>query len=224
MRSKINTIEEFILIWYVFRFTAQIISTLWAFILPAAPTSIYFHRQVSAIADCQFNTVDTNAHFYEAPKCARRESHEEAPDAASDRSGPFLLLWFKLRSAYSNSAVVTWSIWYAMGMCGYLQAISYIQVLWLEIDSSQPVAWNGAVEAVNTLLGAGVSLLAGYVYTDRMSRVTVLGILVVCSLCEGGALVLASQTTLRVVSYVGYSLFYVMYSFTITVARYCNYN
>lgn len=106
-----------------------------------------------------------------------------------------------------------------MGMCGYLQAVSYIQVLWMHIDNSQSLVWNGAVEAVNTLLGAGVAILAGYVYTDRLSRVAVLWMLVVCSVCEGGALVLASQTTLRIVSYIGYLLFYVMYSFTITVAR-----
>lgn len=156
------------------------------------------------------------------PGSTKHSPHHQNPEVAIASLQPkraFLLLWHKFRSAYSNSDVIIWSVWYAVGMCGFLQAISYIQVLWVEIDNSQEIIWNGAVEATNTLLATGAALLAGYVYTDRMSRSTVLWMLVACSLCEGGALVLASQTTVRNVSYVGYLLFYVLYSFTITVAR-----
>lgn len=200
---------------------AQIFSTLWAFILPAVPTSIYFHRKKTrTVKPTPSEEIDNvNLHLYVPSKSLGEVPDAKLSDDVDVPTQSFKLLWYKFCTAYSNSSVVIWSIWYAMGMCGYLQAVSYIQVLWMQIDSSQPVVWNGAVEAVNTLLGAGVSILAGYVYTDRLSRPAVLWMLVVCSVCEAGALILASQTTIRFVSYFGYLLFYVMYSFMITVAR-----
>lgn len=154
----------------------------------------------------------------------------------------FKLLWFQCKQAYTNTNVQIWSIWYAVGLCGYLQVICYIQVLWTNIDDKQEVIlrirlffllnrytfififyfkdiWNGAVEACITLLGAGVALLAGYLHSEKLSRRQILWSLVVLSICEGCSILLASQTPYRNVSYVGYLLFCVLYSFTITVAR-----
>lgn len=51
----------------------------------------------------------------------------------------FQILWFQCKRAYTNTNVQIWSIWYAVGMCGYLQVICYIQVLWGNIDSEQKV-------------------------------------------------------------------------------------
>lgn len=51
----------------------------------------------------------------------------------------FQLLWSQIRRSYSNSTVQLWSVWYAVAMCGYLQVIAYIQVLWNKIDSDQEV-------------------------------------------------------------------------------------
>lgn len=53
----------------------------------------------------------------------------------------FVLLWLQFKKAYTNSNVQIWSIWYAVGMCGYLQVVSYIQVLWKTIDDSQVVGF-----------------------------------------------------------------------------------
>ncbi|KAJ6636071.1 Thiamine transporter 2, partial [Pseudolycoriella hygida] len=80
------------------------------------------------------------------------------------------------------------------------------------------VIWNGAVEAVITLLGAGVALLAGYLHSTKLNQRRSLFTLMFLAACEGSALLLASSTPHRTVSYVGYLIFCVLYSFTITVA------
>ena len=53
------------------------------------------------------------------------------------------------------------------GMCGNFQVGNYIQPLWEEIkpavDSDSPCElYNGAVEAVTTLIGAGLALALGF--------------------------------------------------------------
>lgn len=79
--------------------------------------------------------------------------------------------------------------------------------------------WNGAVEAVITLLGAGVALLAGYLHSTKLNQHRSLFALMFLAACEGSAILLASRTPIRTVSYIGYLIFCVLYSFTITVAR-----
>lgn len=213
---------------------AQAASTAWALCLPAVRTSVYFHRPLRGDATALVSPDDER--FY-APKplaplnCEAMTSDDSsATDAPAARppttttavqpaKRAFPLLWSQFCRAYSNADVLIWSLWYAVGMCGYLQAISYIQVLWTAIDSRpDQMIWNGAVEAVNTLLGAAVALLAGHLRSERLTRAQLLWSLVALSLCQGGAILAGSQTTVRWVSYVAYAVFYVLYSFTITVA------
>lgn len=49
------------------------------------------------------------------------------------------LIWSHVVFSYTNSKVILWSIWYIIGTCGYLQIISYIQVLWTAIDDTEEV-------------------------------------------------------------------------------------
>lgn len=103
-------------------FGAQIASTLWALCLPNVETSLYFHRNT--------NPVDGLITDADAKEKVQKNRFQQA----------FLLLWSQFRSAYSNTNILVWSLWYAVGMCGYLQVISYIQVLWTNIDNSQEVS------------------------------------------------------------------------------------
>lgn len=183
-------------------FGAQIASAVWAVFLPKVKSSLYFHRNSNSNDDLMNDSADVEK------KKTNKNRFREA----------FRLLWTHFRCAYSNVDILVWSLWYSAAMCGYLQVISYIQVLWTEIDNSQEVIWNGAVEAVITLLGAGVALLAGYLHSTKLNQQRSLFALMFLAACEGSAIFLASSTPHRVVSYIGYMIFCVLYSFTITVA------
>lgn len=102
-------------------FGAQIASTLWAICLPNVETSLYFHRN-SEPNDGLMTGADVK-------KNVQKSRFRQA----------FGLLWSHFHSAYSNVNILVWSLWYAVAMCGYLQVISYIQVLWTNIDNSQEV-------------------------------------------------------------------------------------
>lgn len=52
------------------------------------------------------------------------------------------LLWSHFHNAYTNVKVLQWSLWYALGLCGYLQVISYIQVLWKDLKPDSSVSYS----------------------------------------------------------------------------------
>lgn len=114
---------------------AQIGATIWSLLLPSVDTSLYFHKrlpnethamleQSTHIDDVEPSTVDKRYRI-----CGRDKLL-----AAVRQFG----LHFK--SSYTNYNVMIWSVWYAVAMCGYLQIISYIQVLWTNIENRQEVS------------------------------------------------------------------------------------
>ncbi|GLV41571.1 uncharacterized protein CBL_06800 [Carabus blaptoides fortunei] len=171
-------------------FAAQILATFWAFLLPPVKKSIYFNREIT-------DTTPLN-------------------DRGKLRQA-FSLLWQHFVTSYSNIHVVKWSLWWAMATCGFIQVQSYMQPLWAEIQprlDSEKV-YNGAVEAILTLLGTLAALLAGSLRTNWKLKGELT--LAVCSIIEGAALLIASQTSQVVVSYACYIVFGSLYHFMITV-------
>lgn len=80
--------------------------------------------------------------------------------------------------------------------------------------------WNGAIEAISTLSGAAVTLLASRLHANLINtNLKVLFALCTMSLCASAAIFLTANVSSRFVSYIGYLLFYVFYNFTITVSR-----
>lgn len=108
-------------------FGAQIASVVWALFLPKVKSSLYFNRDNNA---GNSNDDLTNDGVDGEKKIVKRNRFREA----------FVLLWTHFRGAYSNVNILVWSLWYSAAMCGYLQVISYIQVLWREIDNSEQVS------------------------------------------------------------------------------------
>lgn len=114
---------------------------------------------------------------------------------------------------------ISGSLWYAVGLAAYIQTINYVQVLWIAIDDSKELFWNGAVEAILTLCGAIVALLAGRLHAKYFkSQAVCLLILTVLAILEGLTIFLSTYANTLTVSYVGYVLFGVLYSFSITIA------
>lgn len=75
--------------------------------------------------------------------------------------------------------------------------------------------YNGAVEAVLTLLGTGGAILAGYIKTAWSGKGEL--VLSAISIIEGAVLLLASQTNEVFVCYGAYIIFGALYHFMITI-------
>lgn len=101
----------------------------------------------------------------------------------------------------------------------FSQVQSYIQPLWKEIDPVERVLYNGAVEALITLLGAIAAFMAGFLNSKRFNRYEI-WILTILMLVEGGLLLWAALTTSLWCCYLSYVIFGMIYHFMITVARY----
>uniref|UniRef100_A0A182JQ07 Thiamine transporter 1 n=1 Tax=Anopheles christyi TaxID=43041 RepID=A0A182JQ07_9DIPT len=216
---------------------AQISATLWALFLPSVPTSMYFHRQtltdeLPESSTTQYN-ADADRHEKMVEVMEDERSDDSKPPIPSTTVSPerrrqqppfrsrlkdaFVLLWTHFRTSFTNRSVLQWSVWYGLAMAGYIQILAYVQALWSSIDETQPAIWNGAVEAAVTLLGAIVSLLAGYLHSGFLKPRTSLLSLALLSFAAGGAMLLATNTGNLVVSYLGYMIFCVLYAFAITV-------
>ncbi|EDW84164.1 uncharacterized protein Dwil_GK13288 [Drosophila willistoni] len=177
--------------------TTQIIAMFWAFGLPKVDKSLYFHRQIEQNAE---------------------EAEAQSQTIVTKQPGAMKLLWSHFYNAYTNPRVLQWSLWYAIGLAGYLQVTYYMQVLWKVIEPEPQIAWNGAVDAVLTALAAMMALAAGYLHTGRMKPRFSLLILAILSALEGGAVLICCWTKDIYWSYVGFILFGGLYGFTITLA------
>ncbi|KAL9917450.1 thiamine transporter 1-like isoform 2-T2 [Glossina fuscipes fuscipes] len=173
-------------------FATQIAATLWALFLPKVKNSLYFHHH--DYLDGQCSTESRNHDTIDAGDAKSQSQVNEGLMPLKATS----LLWLHFYNAYTNVKVLQWSLWYAMGLCGYLQVISYIQVLWKDIKPDSSIAWNGAVDATLTALSAIFALGAGYMHTG---------------LLKPHILVLAVLSSLK-----GFVVFGALYAFTITVA------
>ncbi|XP_062565280.1 thiamine transporter 1-like [Armigeres subalbatus] len=190
---------------------AQICATLWALFLPSVKTSMYFHR--ATLPPTVGSQADENLCDNEI--CDKKRI--KSPPFKKKLISAFVLIWMHFKSSFTNLTVLQWSIWYALAMAGYIQTIAYVQALWSEVDPDQPPIWNGAVEATLTLLGAVVSLLAGYIHSGFLQPRSSLFALSLLSIGQGGAILLATMTSNLYISYIGYIVFGVLYAFTITV-------
>lgn len=80
--------------------------------------------------------------------------------------------------------------------------------------------WNGAADAIATILSVVVALLASRVHTNSINtQLKVMAALFAMSLCASGSIILTANVSNRFVSYGGYLLFYIFYTFTITISR-----
>ncbi|KAL1384016.1 hypothetical protein pipiens_013063 [Culex pipiens pipiens] len=119
---------------------AQLATTVWAFMLPPVPASMYFHRQ-------------------EVPT----DEETDLPKPQSTCSRASELLWAHFKTAYTNFTVIRYSLWYSLAVCLYYQITSYVQALWSEIGGPDTMLWNGAVEAILTLAATRTTtLMASY--------------------------------------------------------------
>lgn len=174
---------------------------LWALSLPSLKHSLYFHRAKTN----QLQVVDENT------PVNREEDH------GGKCSEAITILWEDFKYAYTNPYVIKWSFWWALATCGYMQVMTYVQLLWIEIGGKQQVAFNGAVEAVYTVISASAALSFGWVNVDWRVHGEIL--LSVCTLIEGALLLSSAVATSIVHAYAVYVLFGMLYHIMMTVAN-----
>ncbi|KAH8243836.1 hypothetical protein KR032_010495 [Drosophila birchii] len=193
--------------------SSQIVALLWAFFLPKVDKSVYFHNRSEAIKD---EVRPDSDGLEKGPDQANAEVTEAKVTPNPNRG--LQLLWSHFRSAYTNSLVVQWSLWYAMSLAGFLQVSTYMQVVWKSFENEPTIVWNGAVDAALTLLSAVFTLLAGYFHAGRLSTSTSMLSMALLSILEGGCVLLSCWTSNIYLSYLGYVLYGALFAFAITVA------
>lgn len=90
-------------------------------------------------------------------------------------------------------------------------------MLWKEIDALETNVYNGAVEAIITLLGAAAAIIAGHM--DKKNTQNNTTILFLCTMFQAGFVIWASQTSSLYNAYTAYILFGMIYHYMITIAR-----
>ncbi|KAJ3652559.1 hypothetical protein Zmor_018513 [Zophobas morio] len=162
-------------------------ATIWAIFLPPVSKSLYFHS----------------------------EDSKNQPLSKKAKSA-FKLMKSHFINAYTNIYVLKWSIWWALSTCGYVQVEFYLQPLYSAIQDDDTNIYNGAVEAIITLLGFLAALLAGYLkFNWEIKGELTLGLF---SLIQGALIVAVSQTEYLFLCYAFYIVFGILYHFMITIA------
>ncbi|GAB1864141.1 Thiamine transporter 2 [Camponotus japonicus] len=194
--------------------SANIFATIWAFFLPPVKQSMYFHR--NSISDDEQSKGSFDSQSTEPPKY-RRIATSEMPLLRKIKNA-YALLWKHFLQAYIDYRVVKWSIWWALATCGYLQIISYIQLLWQDAVEKGDMIYNGAVDFLYALIGAGIVFCVGKMKLNwsLIGDVT----LSIFSFLEGTILVVASYNYNIWFLYAGYIVFGVIYHTMVTVASF----
>ncbi|XP_036328965.1 thiamine transporter 1-like [Rhagoletis pomonella] len=206
-------------------FGSQIVSLFIAVLLPPVGKSLYFY--VDEVSYPTTEQKNDNSRSSQLEAFPQNGSAAAIPTAASDISlttsprfswnNAFQLLTKQIVSAYTNRTVIRWSFWWALATCGQVQVISYVQFLWKDIDPRNESFYNGAIEAIVTLLGAGSAMVAGIANTSHHKKWH-MWILTVCSLLMGVFTIYSSQTNFVWMAYIMYILFGICYFFVITTA------
>lgn len=102
---------------------AQIAATSVAILLPKVNRSIYFYRDERSSSDDVTNDKRNGLQTFNCSMCQQA----------------FALMLNQLKCAYTNRRVILWSIWYACGLCMYVQFIAYVQLVWIAIDNRPEV-------------------------------------------------------------------------------------
>ncbi|CAH2306374.1 folate transporter 1 [Pelobates cultripes] len=124
----------------------------------------------------------------------------------------------EVKETFRHSQLRPWSLWWIFNSAGYYLMLYYVQILWNEIYPTidNRKVYNGAVDAVSTLLGAITSFSAGYLKI-RWSLWSELVIGLVTAL-QAGLLILMNTTSSIWVCYAAYVLFRSSYQFLVPIA------
>ncbi|XP_029883466.1 thiamine transporter 2 isoform X2 [Aquila chrysaetos chrysaetos] len=202
-----------------------------SFFLPMPQKSMFFHRKdvtetlpgpdkvVATVgsdrpASCQEDNSSVSADRGPAP-----EPQADNPKPQNHKLSVLVQLSKDLRACYSSRKLLYWSLWWALATAGFNQVLNYIQVLWdFKAPSHSSAVYNGAVEAIATILGSATSMAVGYIKVNwDLSGELALGIF---SAMDAGSLFLMHFTDNIWACYAGYLVFKACYMLLITIATF----
>ncbi|XP_067626142.1 thiamine transporter 1 isoform X2 [Eurosta solidaginis] len=218
---------------HYFSFGSQIVSLFIAILLPPVHKSLYFYtedqeqpdlepnnRETTKVAAVSLDSVQTTDLSQNGCITAAMKTVHSIDSLKKPRfswRNAYQLILKHIVSAYTNRIVIRWSFWWALATCGQVQIISYVQFLWKEIDANNESFYNGAIEAIVTLLGAGSAMFAGIANTSQHIKWH-MWILTMCSLFMGAFIIISALTKTLWTAYIMYILFGICYYFIITTA------
>lgn len=189
--------------------------------LPMPKKSLFFHQKIKqgiSLQDGFVEAVESNmplngdAKYTDSTQVEQRHS-EGFLDALRN-------LWLDFQQCYSSGPLLSWSVWWALATCGYLQILNYAQGLWEDVLPSQtsPI-YNGIVEAVSTMLGAVAAFAVGFIKISW----NVWGELALAmfSLIIAAAMYIMDTSKNIWVCYASYVAFRCLYMLLITIATFC---
>ncbi|XP_039280821.1 thiamine transporter 2 [Nilaparvata lugens] len=203
----------------------MIASLIWSFCLPSIKHSLYFHRESESVPCNAIDNVENSTH--QQTDRVNTDLADTDSETNSKRKGvcheALSRLWRDFINAYTNKYVLKWSIWWALATCGYQQVMSYVQILWDEIQGVSPtednVSYNGAIESLYTIISAFSAFAFGRVQADwsRPERGELL--LGVLTLLEGLALLWGAHCTRIWQAYLVYIIFGALYHVMMTISN-----
>lgn len=201
-----------------------IFATLWAFFLPSVPQSIYFHRKddnhisLTHKEDIVLQQNNVNQIFQRSEQSKEYSSSRLNISLIYKVKKAYILLWKDFLGAYSNSHVIKWSIWWSFSTCGYLQVISYIQLLWKTAVLPEDKIYNGAIDFLYTIIGTITVFCIGKMPLNW----SLIGDVLVSfmSFVEGSLLVLSSFNYNIWLLYAAYIIFGNIYHIMVTIASF----
>ncbi|XP_063704598.1 thiamine transporter 2-like [Culicoides brevitarsis] len=189
-------------------FATQLISLPLAFLLPSVSTSVYFYKNTESIDNTKCKN-DANLQQMDINQRKQFSSRDA-----------ILLIKTHFLQSYSNKEVLYWSIWWFLATGGFIQAQTYAQILWDDIDQKKEIFYNGAVEAAYTLAATLAALAAGFINLDFFHSHH-LWIITGSSIVEGLLIICEGLSSTITIAYAIYILFGTMYQFMITLLSAC---
>ncbi|KAM6945685.1 thiamine transporter 1 [Aplochiton taeniatus] len=219
---------------------STLVSAILAFMapwfLPKPSRSLFFHK--GSGGGTQEASANQNGHAAEAGEdleskvpltsqdvvMVAKTSDSTSGTTTSSRKRSSLvevlrILWNDFLLCYSNTTLLTWSVWWALSTCGYFQVVNYAQVLWEKVRPSQEYdIFNGYVETFSTLLGALAAFAVGFARVSWSAW----GELALCvsSVVMAASLYLMDTVRSIWVCYASYIVFRAAYVLLITIATY----
>ncbi|XP_015119877.1 thiamine transporter 2 [Diachasma alloeum] len=144
----------------------QVLATIWALFLPPVKQSVYFHRP-APIKGFIINSRDSNCEKAITGSGVEASCDSKGHQVYDTRplilkiKTAYYLLWKDFLKAYTSFHVLKWSLWWAAASCGYLQVLSYSQPVWQTAVEKDDMIYNGAVEALYSIIGAAVVFAIG---------------------------------------------------------------
>uniref|UniRef100_A0A8D8YTM3 Folate transporter 1 n=1 Tax=Cacopsylla melanoneura TaxID=428564 RepID=A0A8D8YTM3_9HEMI len=174
-------------------------AVLWTCLLPPVEESVYFHTPATLFTETsQLHPVPTHQKKWGSVVKA---------------------IWCDFRTAFSQVEIIKWSVWWILGMGGYISVITYNQILWSTLNKEDPVnnrLMNGAVDAIFPLAGAVSTFTIGKVslHWTRWGEL----MLAAGTLIQGILLVITSTSTSLVLVYFYYIVFGCIHYTMLTIA------